>query len=227
MKAIKPSYEILVTKEQADQMTLNMEKFGRVCYKSEPVQVEDPVMRANKFIKDKISAGHESIIEHEKVTVIITCDRGVTHEIVRHRLASYSQESTRYCNYSKDKFGNEITVIDLATGFNYDLDNENDKAKYEVWQEAMKNAEKSYFKMLELGAKPQEARSVLPNSTKAEIVVTMNMRSWRHFFSLRAIGTTGAPHPQMKEIAEPMLRDFYKLFPGVFSDLASYYDGDH
>ena len=200
MKAIKPSYEILVTKEQADQMTLNMEKFGRVCYKSEPVQVEDPVMRANKFIKDKISAGHESIIEHEKVTVIITCDRGVTHEIVRHRLASYSQESTRYCNYSKDKFGNEITVIDLATGFNYDLDNENDKAKYEVWQEAMKNAEKSYF---------------------------MNMRSWRHFFSLRAIGTTGAPHPQMKEIAEPMLKDFYKLFPGVFSDLVSYYDKNH
>ena len=219
MKIVKPSYEINITKESAEQMLLNIEKCGRLCYKSEPMTVDNPIERANKFISDKIKAGHESIIEHEKVTVFITCDRGVTHEIVRHRLASYSQESTRYCNYSKDKFGNEITVIDIASGFKYDLNNDIDRKKYEVWQEAIRNAEKSYFELLELGAKPQEARSVLPNSTKAEIAVTMNMRSWRHFFKLRAVGTTGAPHPQMKEIALPMLKDFYKLFPGIFEDL--------
>lgn len=224
MKAIKPSFKIELTKEQAEQMILNVEKYGRICYKSEPVKVDSPVERANKFIADKIKAGHESIIEHEKVTAIITCDRGVTHEIVRHRIASYSQESTRYCNYAKDKFGNEITVIDIATGFNYNLNDENDKKKYDVWCEAMKNAEKSYFKMLELGAKPQEARSVLPNSTKAEIVVTMNLRSWRHFFALRAAGVTGAPHPQMKEIALPMLKEFYNLFPCVFEDIVSKLD---
>ena len=219
MRIIKPSYSIRVTPEQAQQMLFNIEEYGRICYKSEPKSSGNPIERANRFIADKVKAGHESILEHEKVSVIITCDRGVTHEIVRHRIASYSQESTRYCNYSKDKFDNQITVIDLSTGFSYDLNNEIDKQKYEIWQEAMNNAEKSYFKMLELKASPEEARSVLPQSTKADIVVTMNMRSWRHFFELRALCTTGPAHPQMIEIAKPMLLDFYKLFPGIFQDL--------
>ena len=108
-------------------------------------------------------------------------------------MASYSQESTRYCNYSNDKFDNQIRCIDIATGFEYDLNNETDKKKYEIWNMAMQDAEKHYFEMLELGAKPQEARSILPNSLKTELVMTMNIREWRHFFKLRA---AAAVHPQ-------------------------------
>ena len=159
---------------------------------------------------------HESVIEHENVTVRFVCDRGVTHEIVRHRIASYSQESTRYCNYSGDKFDNQITVIDLASGFQYDLSKENDKAKYEVWTKAMENAEQSYFRMLELGATPQEARSVLPNSLKTEIVVTMNLRSWRNFFRLRV---DSHAHPQMREVAKMLYEEFKKRLPVFVADL--------
>ena len=156
------------------------------------------------------------MIEHENVTVRFVCDRGVTHEIVRHLIASYSQESTRYCNYSGDKFDNQITVIDLASGFQYDLSKENDKAKYEVWTKAMENAEQSYFRMLELGATPQEARSVLPNSLKTEIVVTMNLRSWRNFFRLRV---DSHAHPQMREVATMLYEEFQKRLPVFVADL--------
>ena len=145
----------------------------------------------------------------------MTSAHSITHEIVRHRIASYSQESTRYCNYSNDKFGNEITVIDLASGFQYDLNNEKDRAKYEVWTEAMENAEKSYFKMIELGATPQEARSLLPNSLKTEIVITMNLRAWRNFFRLRC---DSHAHPQMREVANMALNVFKERLPIFFSD---------
>ena len=143
------------------------------------------------------------------------CDRGITHEIVRHRIASYSQESTRYCNYAGDKFGNEITVIDITGGFEYDLQKETDLKKYEAWMRAMENAEKSYFEMLELGATPQEARSVLPNSLKTEIVITMNLRSWRNFFRLRC---DQHAHPQMREVANIALAIFKEKLPVFFSD---------
>ena len=144
------------------------------------------------------------------------CDRGVTHEIVRHRIASYSQESTRYCNYVKEKFGRQITCIDLATGFRYDLNNESDRKKYDVWQQAMENAERSYFQMIELGATPQEARSVLPNSLKTELVTTMDLREWRHFFRLRA---DTAAHPQCREVACMLLDRFAREYPVFFEDL--------
>ena len=173
MITIQPEIEILST-ESYEDMLRRIEKIGRVCYKSEERIGEGT---AEKFIAGIIKRGHESVIEHGSITVKVTCDRGVTHEIVRHRIASYSQESTRYCNYSKDKFGNQITCIDLATGFSYDLDDENDRKKYEVWQKAMEAAEQYYFQMLELGAKPEEARSILPNSLKTEIVMTMNLRA--------------------------------------------------
>ena len=189
MITIQPEIEILST-ESYEDMLRRIEKIGRVCYKSEERIGEGT---AEKFIAGIIKRGHESVIEHGSITVKVTCDRGVTHEIVRHRIASYSQESTRYCNYSKDKFGNQITCIDLATGFSYDLDDENDRKKYEVWQKAMEAAEQYYFQMLELGAKPEEARSILPNSLKTEIVMTMNLREWRHFIRLRS---ANAAHPQ-------------------------------
>ena len=211
MNIIKPSVEIIDMKEY-DDMIKKIEKIGRVCYKSEGNISEDS---AERFISNILKRGHESVIEHEAVTVRMICDRGITHEIVRHRIASYSQESTRYCNYAGDKFGNEITVIDLAGGFSYDLENEKDRKKYEAWTRAMENAEKSYFEMLELGATPQEARSVLPNSLKTEIVMTMNLRAWRNFFRLRC---DHHAHPQMREVADIALRVFKEKLPVFFSD---------
>ena len=212
MQVIKPSIEI-IDMEDYEKIVKKIERIGRVCYKSEGKITEDS---AEKFIKGLLTRQHESVIEHENVTVRFVCDRGVTHEIVRHRIASYSQESTRYCNHSGDKFDNQITVIDLASGFQYDLSKENDKAKYEVWTKAMENAEQSYFRMLELGATPQEARSVLPNSLKTEIVVTMNLRSWRNFFRLRV---DSHAHPQMREVATMLYEEFQKRLPVFVADL--------
>lgn len=212
MNIIKPSVEI-IDMDDYDNIIKKIEKIGRVCYKSES-NISDG--SAERFISNILKRGHESVIEHESITVRMVCDRGITHEIVRHRIASYSQESTRYCNYTNDKFGNQITVIDLASGFQYDLDDDKDLALYKVWTEAMESAEKSYFKMLELGATPQEARSVLPNSLKTEIVVTMNLRSWRNFFRLRC---DSHAHPQMCEVAGIALEVFKERLPIFFSDL--------
>ena len=211
MNLTKPSIEIIDMKDYGE-MIKKIEKIGRVCYKSES-NISDG--SAERFIANLLKRGHESVIEHEAVTVRVICDRGITHEIVRHRIASYSQESTRYCNYAGDKFGNEITVIDIAGGFEYDLENENDLKKYEAWMRAMENAEKSYFEMLELGATPQEARSVLPNSLKTEIVMTMNLRAWRNFFRLRC---DHHAHPQMREVANIALQVFKEKLPIFFSD---------
>lgn len=208
----KPAVEVLST-ERYEDMLRRVERIGRVCYKSED-RIEEG--SAEKFIRGIIRRGHESVIEHGSITVKFICDRGVTHEIVRHRIASYSQESTRYCNYVKEKFGSQITCIDLATGFRYDLNDETDRKKYGVWQRAMEDAERSYFQMIELGATPQEARSVLPNSLKTELVATMNLREWRHFFRLR---TDAAAHPQCREVAQMLLERFAKDYPVFFADL--------
>lgn len=212
MQIIKPSIEI-IDMDSYESILKKIEKIGRVCYKSEEKIAEGS---AEKFIRALLTRQHESVIEHESVTVRMICDRGVTHEIVRHRIASYSQESTRYCNYAGDKFGSQITVIDLAGGFQYDLSDECDRAKYEVWKTAMEQAETAYFRMLELGATPQEARSVLPNSLKTEIVVTMNLRSWRNFFRLRV---DSHAHPQMREVAQLLFREFQEKLPVFVSDL--------
>ena len=159
--------------------------------------------------------GHLSVIEHQFVTVRIICDRGVSHEIVRHRLASYTQESTRYCNYTKGKFGREITVIEPCFWTQ-------DDEKYQVWKQTIEQIEAGYNKLIELGATPQEARSVLPNSLKTEIVMTMNLREWRHFFTLR---TSKAAHPQMREVAVPLLKEFQKLIPVVFDGIVLFQEG--
>lgn len=203
----------VLSAERYEDMLRRVERIGRVCYKSEDRIQEGS---AEAFIRGILRRGHESVIEHGSITVKFICDRGVTHEIVRHRIASYSQESTRYCNYVKEKFGSQITCIDLATGFRYDLSDETDRKKYEVWQRAMENAERSYFQMIELGATPQEARSVLPNSLKTELVATMNLREWRHFFRLR---TDAAAHPQCREVAQMLLERFAKDYPVFFADL--------
>lgn len=210
----KPSVEIIDMAEYS-AMLKKIEKIGRVCYKSEDRISDDS---AEKFISNILKRGHESVIEHETVSVRVICDRGVTHEIVRHRVASYSQESTRYCNYSKDKFGNQISVIDIATGFSYDMDSPSDRRKFEIWHDAMEASEKYYFQMLEAGASPQEARAVLPNSLKTELVMTMNLREWRHFFRLRA---DGGAHPQMREIAGMLLDVFKEKLPVFFQDIES------
>jgi len=205
MKVIKPKFEIM-DKVDGNLILKRLELCGRVCYKSEKAITEES---AKKFIQNIIKSGHESVLEHEKVTVRIICDRGVTHEIVRHRIASYSQESTRYCNYSKDKFDGEISFIRPCFW-------EDDDKKYELWKQAMQTSETIYLQMIENGATPQEARSVLPNSLKTEIVVTMNLREWRHFFKLR---TSERAHPQMREIAIPLMMEFKKLIPIVFDDI--------
>lgn len=192
-----------------------LEAAGRTCYLSERVEGDT----TEKFIQRIMKRKHWSVLEHGHLSVRMVCDRGVTHELVRHRIASYSQESTRYCNYSGDKFGGEIKVIDLATGFKYDLNNPKDLAKYEEWMAAMEDAERHYMRMLELGATPQEARSVLPTSTKTEIVVTMNVREWRHFLEMRWIGVSGTPHPQMQEIAEKVYDLLAMYYPILFEDL--------
>lgn len=205
MKIIEPYHEIL-SEIDGGKILRNIELCGRVCYKSEDRITEGS---AEKFVSMILKSGHESVLEHEKVTVRIVCDRGVTHEIVRHRIASYSQESTRYCNYSKDKFGSEITFI---RPFFWTEDEE----EYKVWEQTMQEIENAYNRLISLGAKPEEARSILPNSVKTEIMVTMNLREWRHFFRLR---TSGRAHPQMREVAVPLLEDFKKKIPVVFDDI--------
>ena len=205
MKVIKPSYQIL---NDIDGITILkcLERIGRVCYKSEKKISSES---AKIFIKRIIESGHESVIEHSIISVRFICDRGVSHEIVRHRIASYSQESTRYCNYSQEKFGNEITLIKPSFW------NDNSE-EYIVWKKTMERIEQSYFDLIELGAKPEEARSVLPNSLKTEIVVTMNLREWRHFLSLR---TSPKAHPQIREITIPLLNELKEKMPVVFDDI--------
>jgi thymidylate synthase (FAD) len=174
-----------------------------------------------------IKSGHHSVLEHHNLTVRIITDRGVTHEIVRHRLASYSQESTRYCNYSQEKFGKEITVI-LPVWF-YEIPEHyheeqiahvsTDNVRVDQffsWRDAMLHAQSDYFRLLKLGQTAQEARSVLPNSLKTEIVMTANLREWRHFFTLRA---SAAAHPQMRELAREMLIGFRNAVPVMFDDI--------
>lgn len=208
MKIIEP-YAIFITPINEDSgvtVMKRIEEIGRVCYKSEGKITEDSY---KKFIGNLIKRGHESVLEHCSVTVKFVCDRGVSHEIVRHRLASYSQESTRYCNYSGDQFGNEITVIKPVFF-------EMGSANYNAWYDGCRSAEDAYFSLLDNGASPQEARSVLPNSLKTEVVMTASIREWRHFFKLRC---SPAAHPQMREVARMALHQFYTYMPELFEDV--------
>lgn len=208
MQAIKP-YTQIYKDFDGQKMLQKIEAAARTCYKSEGKIQEGS---AAKMVASLIKSGHEAMLEHASVTVKFVVDRGISHELVRHRLASFAQESTRYCNYSKDDFGSEITFI-IPEYLEYKSEGWN------IWKESMKQAEDAYFKMLDFGLSPQQARAVLPNSLKTEVVMTANLREWRHFFKLRALGTTGKPHPQMLEVAVPLLEDMKNLIPVVFDDL--------
>ena len=209
MKIINADVEFITPIDGA-AILKRLEQCGRVCYKSE-AKITDT--SAPAFVAGIIKRGHEAVLEHCSFTVKFICDRGVSHEIVRHRVASYCQESTRYCNYSKEGFGSEITVIKpcflhpYTDGFN-------------LWEEGCLFAEQTYFNLLECGCSPQEARSVLPNSLKTEVVMTANIREWRHFLKLRC---SPAAHPQMREVALILLDKLHSLIPVCFDDIWSEY----
>lgn len=289
MKLIKPSFEIWEQPSGLEGVYKQIERVGRVCYKSEDKITEDS---AEPFVDRMIKSGHGAMLEHgtvylkvfnvienselidkyksnkysvvkegtevynchgdilygsckcittnyrvlvengwlddlkyickptefheKRITVHFVCDRGVSHEFVRHRVMSFAQESTRYCNYSKDKFGNELTFI--IPCWIKDLEEKSYLAHAEYhhtkedaskqWYDVCMNSEFVYEDLIRLGWKPQEARAVLPNSLKTELVVTGFTSDWNHFFDLRARGTTGAPHPQAKELAEPLMKEF-------------------
>jgi len=205
MRVISPSHEILNMPD--GQSILKMiELAGRTCYKSEDRITSDS---AREFVRGIFESGHHSVIEHVNITVRFICDRGVTHELVRHRLASYSQESTRYANYSKGKFVNEISVIKPCFWCE-------DSPEYLEWLKAMEHAEITYMKLIKLGASPEQARSVLPNSLKTEIIMTCNIREWRHVLALRC---SQEAHPQMREMMLPLLNELHEKLPLLFDDL--------
>lgn len=210
MKIIKPSVEFY---EPIDGQAIlkHIEKCGRVCYKSEDKIEEES---AEKFVAGIIKRGHEAVLEHKSFTVKFTCDRGVSHEIVRHRLAAYCQESTRYCDYSNGKHGSEITVIEPC--YLTRDDESEEPTAWNQWYWACAEAEKGYFELRNMGYKPQEARAVLPNSLKTEVVMTANLREWRHFFKLRC---SKAAHPQMREVACMLLEMCKKEIPVIFDDI--------
>lgn len=208
MKIIKPSVEIL-TFLDGEAILKKIEQCGRVAYKSEDKITEDS---AKKFVANLIKRGHESVLEHYSFTLKFVCDRGVSHELCRHRIASFTQESTRYCAYNKDRFGNQITVIEPCYLNKYGENN----LSYQIWENACKNAENRYFELLELGCSPQEARAVLPNSLKTEVIMTANLREWRHFFKLRC---DKAAHPQMREISIMALKLIKSKIPIVLDDI--------
>lgn len=281
MRLIKPYFEIWNQPSSLEGVYKQIERVGRVCYKSEDKITEDS---AKGFVDRMVKSGHGAMLEHgtiylkaegtdllynelmnkyrqnpyskvgftlaedkvltyittnlrvlvengwmddlkyicepteyheKRVTVRFVCDRGVSHEFVRHRVMSFAQESTRYCNYSKDKFNNELTFIQPCW-----LDDERlklygpyhtvirDKSPESIFIASLNNAEKDYIDLIDLGWKPQEARAVLPNALKTELIVTGFVSDWNHFFDLRARGITGAPHPQAKELAEPLMEEF-------------------
>lgn len=206
MKIINASYRIETPTYSGEKLLKSIEQAGRTCYKSEDRITDES---AEAFVRMLIERGHESVLEHASITVRFVCDRGVSHEIVRHRIASFSQESTRYCNYSNDRFRNEITFIKPCFL-------EDGTGGYKLWKQAMFVAEKEYFDLLNWGFTPQEARSVLPNSTKTEIVMTANLREWRHFLKLR---TAKAAHPQMRELTVPLLKELQGWIPVIFDDI--------
>jgi thymidylate synthase (FAD) len=202
-----------------------IERAGRTCYKSED-KITMTIESSETFIHRILHRGHESVIEHGSISVRFICDRGVSHELVRHRLASFSQESTRYVNYGD---GNLQFIIPpwisilqgvweinsrgfyLRNGETVDI-----SSKDQIWIDAMINAAKAYQESLDCGMTPQEARAVLPNSTKTELVMTANPREWRHIFKLR---TSPAAHPQMREVMVPLLEDFIAHFPVLFEGI--------
>lgn len=203
MKIIKPWVEL----EAIDGIKVmkNLERAAKHCYRTEGNIKENSY---DHFLRNCISRGHESVLEHEKVTVRICCDVGAYKDITRHRLASFSIESTRYCNYSKNKFGNEISFIEPC--------NIEDENLYEQWKACMANIEQTYNKMAADGALPDQLRLLLPHSTAAELTMTANIREWRHVFALRA---DKHAHPSIQQFMIPLLLYFKQQMPALFDEV--------
>lgn len=217
MKVVTPEFIDWLDGVAPDEKAVldKIARAGRVAYRS------DRTEGSEQFVRMLISRGHESVLEHASVGVIFTCDRGIQQEITRHRLAAYTIESTRYCNYTGDRFGNEISVVGIEGGIKRDAKmkkvlDEKDYAIIGEWIEAMDDAEMHYNRMIELGASPQIARDVLPLSLSSCLAVTMDIREWRHFFKLRCAPDA---HPQMREVAEMLLSKFREVLPVLFEDI--------
>lgn len=207
MKTLEIGFVVEDKLEVADglRMVQAIERAARTCYKSEHVAGGE---HTEPLLRHVIAQGHESVLEHEKVTVRFIVDRGLSHELVRHRIASFSQESTRYCNYSKAQFGNEIALCPMMEGLTpFQI-----TRRERLWWEM----ESVYLAELKEGVKPQQARDNLPTCLKTEIVVTANLREWRHIFRLR---TSKAAHPQMRKLMIPLLELFKARIPVIFDDI--------
>jgi len=225
MRFINPSFSIEDEKYLDPIRIMKLiERAGRNCYKSEKKITKDSYINFIKMLVQNYK--HLSVIEHGNITVRFICNRGFTHELVRHRLAAYSQESTRYCNYSKGKSPHITFIIpsiyqDILKPGEYDFDcwfsNEFSETPGLIdWILAMASAEESYFTLINNGLKPQIARGVLPIDLKTEIVMTCNLREWRHIFSLR---TSEAAHPSMHQLMRPLLKKFKEMFPPIYEDI--------
>lgn len=211
MRIIKPSVEIM-QEIDGDKILKHLELCARNCYKSEGNITED-TSSAIKMINKLIELDHTAMLEHYNITVKLICDIGVYKDLTRHRHASYAIESTRYCNYSKDKFGNEISFIKPCNIEELsDLWNE--------WAGQMKEVEITYRKMAELGAKPDQLRMILPHSTAASVVMSANIREWRHIFKLRC---SKAAHPSVREVMLMLLNEFHSKIPVLFDDIFEEY----
>lgn len=203
MKIVEPGIKILSNEKREDVLKF-IEKCGRVCYKSEDLITEDS---AGRFVEMIVKRGHESVLEHFSFSVQFTCDRGVSHEIVRHRIASFSQESTRYVDYTKDKHGGELKFIE-PEGLNDD--------SYFTWKKGCEDSEKRYFEMREFGATPEQARAILPTSLATTLIMTANVREWRHFLKLR---TSKAAHPDIRVLAQELLSQLQDRWYELFADI--------
>ena len=203
MKIVEPWIE--VEKIDGIKIMKKIERACRTCYRSEGKITEDSYKR---LLTNCINRGHESVLEHEKVTVRIYNDIGSYKDLTRHRFASFSVESTRYCSYDKDKYGNEISFMDPVYI--------EDEKVYEVWKKTMQDIENSYLEMKKLGATTDMCRNILPHSTAAEYTMTANIREWKHIFELRA---NNHVHPAIRQVMIPLLKYFKEQMPDIFGDI--------
>ena len=225
MKIIEPKYEILTEISEGGIKELQqIERVARVCYKSEDKIVPDG-SSAKKLVSFLVKQGHEAMLEHSQLSVLFTCDRAIANELVRHRIASFAQESTRYCNYAGEKFGGELSFIRPYYIDNREITdfNEDEYTSEDAWLDACAAAEQAYRDLIARGMRPEQARCVLPLCLKTEIVVTANYREWRNIFKLR---TPVAAHPQMRELMCPLLLELQKKIPVVFDDIYTFWPKD-
>ena len=204
MKIVEPKIEI--EKVDYKKVMKNLERACRTCYRSED-KISDESYKT--LLKNCINRGHESILEHEKITIRMICDIGVYKDLTRHRHASFSIESTRYCNYGKDKFDNEIKFIKP-------VNIEENTEIYKEWKESCEEIEKRYIKMVELGATPDQMRMILPHSTAALVTMTANIREWKHIFNLRC---TRHAHPAVEQVMIPLLLHLKENMPEIFDNV--------